>query len=193
MHLRTAGLRVAATLVGLATALSVAAPLAAQAATRTGYADLAHAAEIKQTGAKTSGPLYHRGTGNFQHDPDDSLVGDRPLARLLPKEHGRVYWQTADSPDHERGLSQELTTARSDAAAHDVGMALYDQVKTESHHARHAIAIDGGSLTWFHMDNQGPGYTLSVIRVGRRVSIVALTPQPHHRDALLVAIADRMR
>lgn len=196
----TRGATVSVASAALLTALAVGAPVAAQAcddappAHHLGYGDLAHSSELTAAGVPTSARLLQRGTGDLLGDPDTSFTGDRPLARLLPTTHGKVYWQDAETPDHQTAsLGQELTEATSDAAAHELGMALYEQVKAESGHPRHAIAVDGGSLTWFHRDNQGPGATVSVIRMGRRVSVVVMGADVPHQHRLLLRIADRMR
>jgi hypothetical protein len=201
VRLSTLCTRVVAGLAGLATATALAAPLAAQACDdapsphRLGYADLAHSSELTAAGVPRSDRLLQRGTGLLEDNPGYSLAGlDQPLALLLPDEHGTVFWQDAQTSDHvTASLGQELTEAYSDAAAHEIGMALYEQVKARSGHARHAIPVDGGSLTWFHEDDQGPGATISVIRMGRRVSVVVVSADVPHQHRLLLQIADRMR
>ncbi len=201
MQLTTLSTRVATTLAALLTALAVSAPVAARACddapapppARLAYADLAHSAEMTAAGVPSSTRSVHRGTGDLLGDPHLSYTGGRPLALLLPDQHGKVFWQEAQTPDQKGFLGQELTEATSFAAAHDLGMALYEQVRSDSGHARHAIPVNGGSLTWFHEDNQGPGVTVSVIRMGRRVSVVVVNADVAHRDRLLVAIAGRMR
>ena len=139
MRLSTLCTRVVAGLAGLATATALAAPLAASACAvapsphRLGYARPRPLLGADRRRPSPSARLLQRGTGLLEDDPASSLAPrvDQPLALPLPDEHGKVFWQDAQTPDHQTAsLGQELT-------------------------ARHAILVERGSLTWFHEDNQG--------------------------------------